>query len=363
MQKTALHTGHIQRSAKMIDFQGWNLPAQFGDPTEEYHSVRASAGLFDVSFLGRIEISGAGSEALLDKLFTRSVSKMSEGSALVGMFCNEQGNILDLSILYKLSAEQTGSRYLITTSPGATETILGWIAGCAASTVRIEDTTADTAQISLQGPRAEAVMEAVAGSGFKKLKQRYLREATIAGIKLMLSRTGYTGEKGFELFLPAGSAQQVWDVMLQSGKELGLVPCGMTCRDMLRIEAGYAQQGNEIDGTRIPLGSGLMRLVDLRSDFMGKEAIQLQKTAGPKVKLVGFELFDKGIPKTGGAIFSDSREIGIATSGAYSPHRRHDVGLGYVETRYAQPGLEIDVEVKDRELSAKIVELPFYRKK
>lgn len=363
MKQTALIDIHSKLSARMSEFQGWELPSQFADPSEEHHAVRTAAGLFDVGFLGRIEVSGAGAEPLLHSLFTRTFTKFTEGSARFGLFCDERGIIIDAVLLFRLPAGRNEKRYLVTTSPLATERVAAWLAHYADSSVRISDRTTDLGQLAFQGPRAEVILEALVGTGFKKLKDKRMREMMIAGAPVLVSRTGYTGERGYELFGPAAHMPALWETTLTLGRDYGALPCGMLCRDMLRIEAGYPQNGTEFGTARHPLEAGLAKLLDLSSDFVGKAALLALQAEGVKEQIVGFELLDKGIPRTGSTIFSESREIGIATSGSHSTHCRRDIGLGYVLSRYAQPGQEIEVEVKDREVAARIVSLPFYRRK
>ena len=363
MKQTALHSIHSQCAAKMAEFQGWMMPVQFGDPADEHHAVRAAAGLFDVGFLGRIEVTGAGAESLLQSLFTRNVTKLTDGSAQYGLFCNESGRILDNAIVFKLPPAQPGKRFLVTTNAVCTEKLLKWIENHAGKNVQVTDLTGALAQFALQGPKADALLESVAGEHFKKIKQKQAKTITLAGVPVTVSRTGLTGERGYEIFLPADQAANLWTAILAAGKGTGLLPCGMTCRDMLRLEAGYVIYGNDIDENRTPIEAGLMAVVDLKKDFIGKDAIVKRRTEGVKETIVGYELLDKGLPKPGATIFSESREIGIATSAVHSPHRRKDIGLGYVSVRYAQPGQEIEIEVKDQEIAAKIVSLPFYKRK
>jgi aminomethyltransferase len=363
MKQTALYSVHSQRAAKMLEFQGWQLPAHFSDPTEEYHAVRSAAGLFDVGFLGRIEVTGGGSESLLQSCFTRNVSTLTEGSSLYGLLCNESGFILDTALVFKLTPERPGKRFLITTNAASTDKILGWLKKNSPNNAVITDLTGTMAQFSLQGPQVDAIIEALSGSHLKKIKQKRLRMISLADIPVMVSRTGFTGERGYELFLPADKAVVLWDALLAAGKIYGLLPCGMTSRDILRLEAGYVMYGNDIDETRTPVEPGLMPVVDLHKTFIGKEAIMKHTGEAIQSMLVGFELYDKSMPRSGDIIFSENREIGSTTSSNHSPHRRKDIGLGYVLTRYAQPGQEIEIEVKDKEIAAKIVELPFYRRK
>ncbi len=363
MKNTVLSAEHLRRGAKMGEVQGWNLPLQFADLEDEHHAVRAAAGLFDVSFLGRIELSGPGAEPLLQNLFTRNVGKLGDGHAAYGLFCDEKGGILDAALVMKLPQAKNGVRYLVTTNAAATSGVLAWLKKKSGSDAVITDRTADIAQLALQGPFVDAVLERCTGQKRRKLKQKQIKEIEVLGIATFVSRTGFTGEHGYELFAPADRALSLWQDILEKGKDLGLLPCGMTCRDILRIEAGYPLYGVDISETRTPIEAGLMMVVDLQKDFVGKEALLRQKTAGAKERLVGFELYDKGIPKTGAAIFSENREIGTVTSGNHSYSRRRDVGFGYVLTRYAQPGQEIEVEVKDREITAKVVEMPMYKRK
>ena len=363
MKQTALNPVHSQRAVKMIEFQGWQLPTSFSDPTDEYHAARNAAGLFDVGFLGRIEVTGAGSEALLQPLFTRNIAPLTEGSVKYGLLCSESGRIMDNVMVFKLPPGRSGKRFLINTNAASTDKVLAWFTDHAGKDVQVTDISETFTQLALQGPKADAVLEALAGEQVKKIKQKHAKTITLAGTQVLVSRTGFTGERGYELILPAGQAAVVWNGCLDAGKAFGLLPCGLTCRDMLRLEAGYVMYGSDIDENRTPVESGLMSLVNMKLDFIGKEAIRKRLAEGAKEKLIGFVLQDAGLPKPGAPVFSESREIGVATSAVHSPHRRKDIGFGYVLTRYAQPGQEIEIEVKDKEIAAKIVELPFYKRK
>lgn len=364
MKQTVLSENHRQRAAKTVELDEWILPSQFSDPSEEHHAVRTAAGLFDIGFLGRIEILGAAGEPLLDRLFTRNVPQLAEGRSIFGLFLNETGGIMESAILTRLPAGKTDRRYLLTTNSKNTDKMFALLTKNKAENARIADRTAATAHIALQGPRADMVLEAVAETSFRKLKPKNAREITVAGIPALVMRIGFTGERGFEFVVSAEQGPDFWEAILQAGANLGLVPCGIICREILRLEAGFAAYGADIDESRTPLEAGLAKAVDFSKEFfIGKEALIKRKAEGVKEKLIGFEVYDKGIPKQGGAIFSENREIGVVTSGVHSPSRRKDIGLGYVENRYAQPGQEIEVEIKDREITAKIIELPFYRRK
>jgi glycine cleavage system T protein (aminomethyltransferase) len=364
MKQTVLHQRHELANARMTDFQGWQIPLQFSDVLDEYHAVRAAAGLFDVSFLGRIEVSGSGATALLQKVVTRNITRIPEGSAHYGLICNDAGFILDDAFIFHLSPAGTkGSRYLLSTNAANSEKTLRWLKQQASADVQIADRSPETAQLALQGPHSPRILEKLAGAHFRKLKPRMVREMNLADIPVTVSRTGYTGEHGYELIVPADGAGLLWDACLAAGSDAGLLCCGFAARDILRMEMAYLMYGNDIDETRTPIEAGLASFVDLKKDFIGRDALQKLSAEGTKDRLAGFVLLDKGVPKNGGSILSENRDVGVVTSGCQSPHVRKGIGLGYVVSRYAQAGQEIEIEVRDKEIAARIVDLPFYRKK
>ncbi len=363
MKQTVLHHKHLELKAKLTDFQGWQVPLQYTDALDEYHAVRTAAGLFDISYLGRIEIAGNDASALLQNVFTRNTGKMAAGSAHYGFICNESGFVIDDAVLFRFPNGKEGDRFLLSTNAANTEKILLWLKQHAPAEARITDATETLVHLSLQGPQSFTILEKLAGTHLKKIRIRSIRALTILDIPVLAARTGYTGERGYEFFLPADRAGVFWDAIMDTGRGSGLLPCGLACREILRLEMGYLLYGSDIDETRTPLEAGLVAFVDFDKEFVGREALLGLKAAGVKQRLAGFMLLDKGVPKSGGSIFSENREIGTVTSGCHSPYLRNGIGLGYVVRRYAQPGQEIEIEVKDREIAAKIMELPFYRKK
>ncbi len=359
MKQTVLHQKHLQANAPMTESHEWQIPLQFSDVLDEYHAVRTAAGLFDIGYLGRIEIAGPGAESLLQKVLTRNIAKMTIGSVHYGLICNESGFILDDILILHLA----GDRYLLTTNSGNTNKILLWLKKHAPDDVLITDKTQALAQFALQGPQSFPILEKLTAPRLSKMKSRAVRDAAIQNIIVTISRTSYTGDQGYELFVPAERAEAIWDAVMAAGSDKGLLPCGFACRDILRLETGHLLYGNDLDETHTPFEAGLGSFIDFKKEFIGKDALLKLHAEGPKRKLAGFILLDKGVPKSGGSIFSESREIGAVTSGVQSPHRRTGIGFGYVVSRYAQAGQEIEIEVRDREIAAKIVDLPFYRKK
>jgi aminomethyltransferase len=359
MKQTTLHQKHLRLKAKMTEFQGWLVPLRYDEAQDEYHAVRSAAGLFDVSYLGRLEVNGAGAATLLQKVFTRNILKIPDNTVQYGLFCDESGHVLDDGLVFHVG----NGRYVITTNAVSTEKILLWLGNNATPDVNVADKTQTTAQFALQGPQSSRILEKLSGTSYKKIRSRTFRNMIIADTAVLVSRTGYTGEHGYEFFLPADRAEVVWDAVMDAGSDAGLLPAGLACRDLLRLEMGYLRYGSDLDETHNPLEAGLEAFIDFKKDFIGKEALLKIGNEGPKQKLAGFILLDKGAPKIGGSIFSENREIGLVTSGCLSPHLRKGIGLGYVISRYSQAGQEIEIEVKDREIAAKIVDLPFYKKK
>lgn len=363
MKQTVLHQQHLQAKAKMTEFQGWQVPQVFTDVQDEYHAVRTKAGLFDIGFLGRIEISGPDSAALLQQVFTRDITGVAERSAHYGLMCNESGYVLDDAMLFRLSDTRSSRRFLLSTNALNTSKILNWLRSFASARTEITDRTSDLAQLSLQGPQSANILEKVLGPNIKKFKPRAIREVDVQGRGLIICRTGYTGEHGYEFFVPSAGADQLWSDIMQAGSEFGVIACGIASRDILRQEMGYLLYGNDLDESRTPLEAGLTRFVNFKKDFTGKDRLLKLKTSGTDQIIAGFVLLEKTAPRPGGSIFSENREIGVVTSGCQSPALRAGIGMGYVVNRYAQPGQEIEVEIRDREYVARIVELPFYKKK
>lgn len=365
MKQTAVHHVHLHLKAKMADFRGWQMPLTYAGVSEEYQAVRGAAGLFDVGHLGRIEVAGPGAPALLQKTFTRDAVKQPEGATAYGLLCAEAGTIIADAVLFRLPAPGNGQefRFLLTVSPETTDKVIAWLSRHGEKNTSITDRTSFTAQFALQGPASAAVLEKLASPHFKKIRPKYIKSFPLSGATAIVSRTGFTGEDGYEFIVSAEQGESLWNTILEQGNAEGVVPCGIEVRDVLRLEMGYPLYGNDIDETRTPLEAGLTPYVDFQKDFIGKDALQSLKAGGVKERLVGFVLTQKAAPRSGGSIFSEDREIGTVTSGVLSPAARSGAGLGYVLSRFAQPGQEVDIEVKDREIAAKIVEFPLYRRK
>ncbi|MDH4101603.1 MAG: glycine cleavage system aminomethyltransferase GcvT [Nitrospirota bacterium] len=363
MNRSPLHDAHKKLGARFIEFGGWEMPLQYSGVVEEHKTVRAAAGLFDVSHLGRIEVAGPDAFRLLNNIVTAELAGLSAGTIAYTFFCNEEGGILDDVLIYRRSSD-----FLICANAANREKILDWLATKGRGmTLEIRDVTMSTAQLALQGPLAKKLIAEVCDRDCDILTYHHFVTRTVAGKEVMVARSGYTGEIGFELVMAAGDAGAVWDAILAAGTESGLKPAGLGARDTLRLEAGLTLYGHDIDETTSPMEAGLQRFVNLeKGGFEGKTPLSVQRAIGVKRRLVGLVLEDKGIPREGCTVYRESDgnlvEVGVITSGNFSPSLGKGIALAYVASDTVQPGLQLVVGVRDKRFRARLVEPPFYRR-
>ena len=360
MNTTPLYNRHKALGARFIEFAGWEMPLQYSGVIEEHHAVRKAAGLFDVSHLARIEIKGEDAIPFINKLITKDLEKLKQGYSQYTLLCNENGGIIDDLLLYK---KPDASIFLCANAINS-EKVIAWLKKHAATyNVDIRDITDTFAQIAIQGPEAKEILQKLTSTNLSEIKRFAFAEINFDSTIILVSRTGYTGEDGFEIYPSASEAETVWDLLLSTGGESGLKPAGFGARDTLRLEMGYLLYGHDIDEKTTPLEAGLGRFVSFKKgDFIGKEALIAQRHNGIRKRLIGFELIDKGIPRQGCKIFAKGIEIGAVTSGNMSPTLKKGIGLGYVNIGYDKIGNEITVEIRGKALLARVVSLPFYRK-
>jgi aminomethyltransferase len=361
MNRTPLYETHKKLGAKMVPFAGWEMPLSYSGVLDEHHATRKAVGLFDISHMGRIELGGPGAVELLDRVATSSVRKLAVGGMQYALALNERGGILDDLMIYRF--EDAG--YFVCANASNAAKILGWLKEQSAGTrgAEVIDRSGELAQIAVQGPRSRDLMKPVTESDLDRVKVRQCLETKVAGVSMKLSRSGYTGEPGYELYLPAARAPEVWEALFQRGGERGLKPCGLGCRDTLRLEMGYPLYGNEMDETTTPVEAALEFAVDFeKPGFIGREAVLREREKGPSRKRVGFELEERAVPRHGHRIFSGEKEIGVVSSGNHSPSLNKGIGMGYLEPAFAKTGGGIRIEIRDRSVRAVIVETPFYRK-
>lgn len=359
MKRTPLYERHVAAGAKLVDFAGWEMPIQYSGVIDEYQTVRTAAGLFDVSHMGRFTVDGRDALPFLQKVTTNNVAPLSVGAAQYSMVCNPAGGIKDDIFVYRLAA----TRFLLCVNASNRDKIFSWFCAKAPQgDVRLSDESDELAQIALQGPKAPSILPSLCPSA-EKLKPRQCMETVVLGVQSLVSRTGYTGEVGYELYLPSSSAKTVWDALMQAGATAGLKPCGLGSRDLLRLEVGYLLYGNDIDEQTTPLEADAAFAVDLaKGEFIGSQALREQQANGPAKRLVGFELIEKGVPRHGMKILVDGQDIGIVSSGNLSPRLQKGIGLGYVPTKLSEPGTPIQIDIRGRVHPAVVVKPPFYRR-
>jgi aminomethyltransferase len=363
LKRTPLHACHVELGARMVGFAGWDMPVQYAGVIEEHRAVREAAGLFDVSHMGEIRVRGAGAEAFLQRMTPNDVARLAPGRAHYTGVLTERGTYIDDLLVYRFGAAD------FMTVPNASNAgrVFAWLREHAAAqpAVELADVGDDYALLALQGPRALAILEPLASPGVAALRYYGFLEGEVAGVPAIVSRTGYTGEDGFELYLPPERAAEVWRRLLADGAAHGLRPAGLGARDTLRLEAAMALYGHELDEDTTPLEAGLAWVVklDKGGDFLGRGALLAQRDAGVRRTLVGFEVEGKGIARQGHPVLSGGEAVGVVTSGTWSPTLERALGMAYVPAALAAPGTHLDLDVRGRTVPAAVVEMPFYRRK
>jgi len=356
LMRTPLYEEELRLGARMVEFAGWELPVQYDSILEEHRQVRREAGLFDVSHLGRIEVVGDGALDLLEQVFSNGLSSLAPGRARYSLLCNEAGGIIDDPLVF----HRDSGHYLVVCNAANAEKICAWFirwGGDVAGRVQVHNITGSTAMLALQGPQAGLYLDAISPSLREQLKPFDCVYRAEDGV--WVSRTGYTGEDGFELLVGATGAEALWRSLIGQGVK----PCGLGARDLLRLEAGFLLYGNEMDEETNPYEVGLGRLVRLdKGRFVGREALARLQEEGLRRRLVGFEVTGKGVARRGHPIVLDGEVVGRVTSGGHVPTLDKNVGLGFVSPELAEPGTELRINIRGRMVMARVVPLPFYRR-
>jgi len=344
----------------MVDFGGWDMPVQYGTgPREEHLRVRDAAGLFDIDHMGRLSISGPQSEEFLQRVQTWDVSRLKPGRAHYSMLLNESGGVIDDIFIYRKD-----DSWLMVVNASNAPRDLQWLQSQASRfKVSLRDLREETCLAALQGPAARAVLQVLAPQeDLESVGFHHVAERTFAGARVTLCTTGYTGEPGYEILMPAKGCEKLWDAILEAGAPRRLIPCGLAARDSLRAEACLPLYGNEIDETTDPLSAGLVRAaVRLEGhDFIGRRALASLALAALPSMLVGFEMTEPGVPRHGYDITRDGRVVGRVTTGLFSPSTGRYLGMGYVESGLAAVGTEVSIVIRDAHKAARVVQRPFY---
>ncbi|MDD5644599.1 MAG: glycine cleavage system aminomethyltransferase GcvT [bacterium] len=357
LKKSPLNETHISLGAKMVPFAGWLMPIQYSGIIDEHLTVREKAGLFDLTHMGEIIVTGDKAEEYVQKLITNNTAKLTDGKAFYTVICFETGGIVDDVIVYRLKKDE----YMFVVNASNADKVFNWFKKELVTDVRLIDKSAKTALLAVQGPASEKILSSI-GFDVGKLGYFEFTRQVYRGIDCIIARTGYTGEDGFEIFFPVDYAFSLWATLNTSGKKYGLKPVGLGARDTLRIEVGYPLYGNEIDETTNPLEAGLSWVVDMGKDFIGKKALESQVNRVSRRKLVGFETIEKAVPRPHYEIFSGGKQVGHVASGTFSPSMEKGIGMGYVPEEISQTGSIIDISIRGRMVKSRIVEKPFYTK-
>jgi len=359
LKRTPLYDEHTRLGGKMVPFAGYEMPVQYPSGIiAEHQAVRTDAGLFDVSHMGELEVRGGDALGFVQYVTTNDASRLAVGQAQYSAFCDHNGCVLDDCVVYRFD-----DHYMLVVNASNVDKDRDWIAQFAGRFgTRLTDRSEDVGLLALQGPKAQQILSRVTDADLDGIEYYHFGQGSVAGVPATISRTGYTGEDGFELYLPADRTAEVWRELLAVGAADGLLPAGLGARDSLRLEMGYALYGNDIDERRTPLEAGLGWITKVdKGDFVGRDAIVRAKEAGIRERLVGFICLERGFPRHGYPVHIDGEPVGEVTSGIVSPMLQQGIGMAYVPADSAKPGTRIDIMVRDRAIPAEIVRPPFYK--
>lgn len=362
LKKTPLNARHRSLGARMVEFGGWDMPVEYSGITEEHIAVRTRAGLFDVSHMGEIEIAGADALKAVQHITTNDASRLAINQAHYSALTTPEGTFVDDLLTYRLADDH----FMFVVNASNIIKDFNWITKQIAG---IGDAVAVNsssryALVAIQGPAARDVLQTVTGVPLAEIKYYWFTTGEVAGVAGTLSRTGYTGEDGFEVFVPPAAAERVWDAILRAGKDAGVVPTGLGARDTLRLEAAMRLYGNDMDETTTVLEADLGWIVGWnKSEFIGADVLRRQKADGVKRRLVGFEMLERAIARHGYDVYAGGRQAGSVTSGTQTPYLKKAIGMAYLPVEYTAPGTEFEVDIRGRRARAQVVPLPFYKRR
>lgn len=363
LKKTPLYGNHLKYGGRIIDFAGWALPVQFRSIIEEHHQVRRAAGLFDVSDMGELDIRGPQALDLIQYALTNDMSTLAVNQVRYSPMCNHRGGVVDDLLVYRLGEDH----YFLVINAANIEKDYNWIRDLAGRFpgAKVENVSDRVAELALQGPNSEAILGKLAKTDLSAIRYYWCQQGVdVGGVRCMVSRTGYTGEDGFEIFCSPEDAPGLWDTLLEVGDEMGLWPCGLGCRDTLRFEAAMPLYGQEMDDDTTPLEAGLGKYVKFdKGDFVGREPLLEEKRTGLRKKLVGLEMVGRGIARTGYPVLKDGEKVGYVTTGSYAPTLDRNLALAFVPPGLSEVDTAVQVEIRGRGVDARVVKTPFYRRR
>jgi aminomethyltransferase len=361
LKKTPLNARHRALGARMVEFGGWDMPVEYSGIVDEHQAVRTRAGLFDVSHMGEIEIAGADALKAVQHITTNDASRLAIGQAHYSALPTPDGTFVDDVLTYRLAAEH----YMLVVNASNIMKDFNWITAQIAGfgdAVAV-NTSSRYALLALQGPAARDVLQTLTGINLADIKYYWFTTGEVAGVRVTVSRTGYTGEDGFEVFAPPASAERVWDAILTAGKGAGVIPAGLGARDTLRLEAAMRLYGNDIDETTTVLEADLAWTVGWKKDsFIGADVLRRQKASGVDRKLVGFEVLDRAIARHGHDAYVRGEKVGVVTSGTQTPYLKKAIGMAYLPSAETSAGKEFEIDIRGRRVRAQVVPMPFYKR-
>jgi len=360
LKQTPLNAVHRQLGAKMVPFGGWDMPVQYRGILDEHKAVRGAAGIFDVSHMGEVEFRGPAALEAVQRLTSNDASRLQVGQVQYSALTTEAGTFVDDLTVYKFADDH----YMVTVNASNIDKDVAWMQDHTRGNVEVRNLSDATALVAVQGPKALEILQKLTPLNLSGIKYYWFTQGKVQGQDAVVSRTGYTGEDGFEVYLPPQHAAALWNALLEAGTPLGLLPCGLGARDTLRLEAKMALYGNDIDDRHTVLEADLGWILKLeKGDFIGKAALAKQKTQGVARKLVGFEMTGRGIARSHYAIVKGGKPIGEVTSGGPAPWLNKNIGLGYVAAEHSAVGTEFEILVRDNPVPARVVPTPFYKRK
>ena len=362
LRTTPLHARHRASGARMVPYAGWEMPVEYSGITAEHLAVRTRAGVFDVSHMGEIEVAGKGALQAVQRISSNDASALKVGQAQYAGLLTPQGTFVDDMLVYRMAP----SHFMLVVNAANTAKDVAWISEQVKSSgdVAIVDSSSRYALIAIQGPAAREVLQPLTGVDLGELRYYWFAYGEVAAARVTISRTGYTGEDGYEIFVPPAMADRVWQALLESGRSAGVVPCGLGARDTLRLEAAMRLYGNDIDETTTVLEADLGWTIGWKKgDFIGRERLLEQKEKGVTRRLVGFGMVDPGIARHGYAVLAGGTRAGVVTSGTQTPFLKKAIGMAYVPIGSAAPGSELEIDIRGRAAKARVVPLPFYERK
>ncbi|MBI2218278.1 MAG: glycine cleavage system aminomethyltransferase GcvT [Candidatus Rokubacteria bacterium] len=359
LKRTPLYEAHLKAGARMVEFGGWDMPVQYRGIIEEHRTVRSAVGLFDVSHMGELEVEGPDALATLQWLTSNDVGALEVGQVQYSVLCYPHGGIVDDLTVYRLAPD----RFMITVNASNIDKDFAWVTERSrerAGRAAWKNVSSETALLAVQGPKAEALVGRLADRDVTRVGYYRFERGTVAGAPTVISRTGYTGEDGFELYTPADDARALWAALLDAGAKDGVAPIGLGARDTLRLEMRYVLYGNDIDETTNPLEAGLGWIVKpAKGEFIGRGAIERVRAEGVTRRLVGLEMAERSVARHGYPVVKDGARLGVVTSGSYGPSVDRSIALAYVDAAHAAVGSEVGVEIRGQAKAAKVVKTPF----